>query len=1004
MVIHDNTSISLKETNVDVKSVEQMHSSASRQERSKVEPSSLDSERNEDVASEDLKPAERCHGRSDSEDKTVVVEETNTPTAKKEISVQEIKITRVPPGKWRQVKKEGKIDPEQSVLLTSATGNGILMLPETRRRQNKSIAPIQTSTSGTSNRLYKPHRLAINSKFLLGVLEECTGTSFTEEQNVLVRPFKYLVEFEPELREALENAEAQSAQADAELGNYMHESEDDKSQSQKTAESQPVEQTLESRKEAAILKARERDELRCLVEFMDTDMTDIFDIKRQIEAQSLDNIAFEHLWMFFNPGDLTFRAIGDDDKRRQAYRVLHVTGGRACFDKRRKFSFDPVRDRQWDSDSEDDEKACDSVRCSGTERTSFIIDAVYLDSDGRTIAPKGKRFVISPYIGERSIFSFPLQHLDFEPEKEQIQADLLNRGARFLELISRKNSVHSNHKIYSGSTIQESSFVAQSWKCYNIPSTEVYGEVIIDQEAGLQYFQQTFSNFRLRVGGRIITSPTLADTREFVDVVAYTDNDVITDIFDDSDFELARRQEFLHSTNLINIRLIAGTCVSDDDLVLFPPRVYGYCLLNHRWAAFNIRFIKDLSYSRGKDGWAMMEDLVLPDDHKVMLQALVTNQFQQNPPVSADGERSRHQFTMDVVPAKGAGLIILLHGAPGVGKTSTAECIAAKLNRPLLPVTCGDIGTYATAAEGNLETFCNLADRWKCVLLLDEADVFLAKRERGDIKRNSLVSVFLRVLEYFSGVIILTTNRVGEFDEAFRSRIHISLYYPKLGKEQAKQIWQKNIQKVRNSHLDIDIEAKEIEKFADEHWQRNIRSPSRHWNGRQIKNAFQTAIALANWEFRENSVKKRSRPVLRVRHFRKVAKLAGRFDDYISEIYDLPEVDTYGELARREAIREDNSSIMKQQFDAPQDDPRLDRRRPRRRGSIDVTRRRELDLDSTDDFDDISGSQDEESTATEASLGEESGSDDDSDEIKQLEMELKLKKMKEKRKAKRQGR
>lgn len=256
------------------------------------------------------------------------------------------------------------------------------------------------------------------------------------------------------------------------------------------------------------------------------------------------------------------------------------------------------------------------------------------------------------------------------------------------------------------------------------------------------------------------------------------------------------------------------------------------------------------------------------------------------------------------------------------------------------------------------------------------------------------------MLEYFSGVIILTTNRVGEFDEAFRSRLHICLYYPQLGKEQAKQIWQKNIQRIRNSDLDIDIEGKEIEKFADEHWQRNIRKPSRHWNGRQIKNAFQTAIALANWEFQEQNAKKRLRPVLRVRHFRKVAKLAAHFDDYISEIYDLPEVDTYGELARREAIRKD--SMMKQQFDVPQDDLRVDRR-PRRRGSLNVDQRHDYLYDSPGDFDGVSESHDEEETDREATEDEDSDSEDDSDKIKMLEMELKLKKMKEKRKAKRRS-
>ncbi|KAJ5938686.1 hypothetical protein N7466_001820 [Penicillium verhagenii] len=924
-------------------------------------------------------------------------EESKARSEEEPIVWQEIKITRLAPEKWRKVKKEKTVDTHQSVLLTATRGNGST-ISEAKRVKNQSIA-INPSPEA-SNQIFKPYRLAINSIFLLRILEECTEITFREAQNVLVRPFKCLVEFESEIREALEKAELQSAEADATIGHLLHESDDSKIRIHGTATSErieqgPIEQGPKNRNELAILKARERDELRCLVEFMDTDMKDIFDMKRRIKSESVDQIAFEHLWLFFKPGDLTSLCPDNDASRRQAFRILSVTGGRVCFDKSRKSSFDPVKDRNWDSDSENDEKVCDSVRFSGAERTNFIIDAFYLDSDGYAIAPRAKRFVVSPYSGERSVFSLPLRHFDFEAEKLQIQKDLLTRGSRFLELVSRKHNMHSTHTMYSGSTIQESNFVSSRYKNWKINSTEIHGEIIIDQEAALQHFKETYYYFSFRAGGAILTSPTAMDMRECVDFLAFDGDIVITDVFDDSVFEQARYQVFLDSTNQLNSRSIATNAFSDEDLLLLPPRVYGYSLLDHRWAAFNINFLKDLIASRGKDGWAKIEDLVLPENHKTILQALVTNQFQQSA-LEFTGDRGpQNQFSMDVVPAKGKGLIILLHGAPGVGKTSTAECIAAKLKRPILPITCGDIGTNATDAENNLESFCNLADRWRCVLLLDEADVFLAKRERGDIKRNSLVSVFLRVLEYFSGVIILTTNRVGEFDEAFRSRIHICLYYPQLGKGEVKQIWQKNLQRLKSGPLNIDIEEKEIEKFADDLWQRNAHKPSRRWNGRQIKNAFQTAIALANWEYQESGAKKRPRPILRVRHFRKVAKLAAHFDDYISEIYDLPDVDTYGELARRSEIRKDSSSPRKQ-FKNPRDGSRADHRRS--------TRRRSIDQDSLSGSDDSFGSNSEAMDPEDNRSQEEddeSCSDDDSDKIKELEMELKLKKMKEKRKAKR---
>ena len=94
----------------------------------------------------------------------------------------------------------------------------------------------------------------------------------------------------------------------------------------------------------------------------------------------------------------------------------------------------------------------------------------------------------------------------------------------------------------------------------------------------------------------------------------------------------------------------------------------------------------------------------------------------------------------------------------------------------MYPITCGDLGSTALEVEKSLKKHFTLASKWDCVMLLDEADVFLAMRKQEDLRRNSIVSVFLRMLEYYKGLLFLTTNRVGSFDEAFKSRVHISLF------------------------------------------------------------------------------------------------------------------------------------------------------------------------------------------------------------------------------------
>jgi AAA+ superfamily predicted ATPase len=130
-----------------------------------------------------------------------------------------------------------------------------------------------------------------------------------------------------------------------------------------------------------------------------------------------------------------------------------------------------------------------------------------------------------------------------------------------------------------------------------------------------------------------------------------------------------------------------------------------------------------------------------------------------------------------------------------VGKTLTAELIAELLQKALMPVSAGELGTTADTVEKRLPLIFQRASRWKAVLLLDEADVLLEQRSVQDIYRNALVCVFLRTLEYYQGMMFLTTNRVGQIDDAIASRIHFKLKYDNLNLEQRISIWRRFLEK-----------------------------------------------------------------------------------------------------------------------------------------------------------------------------------------------------------------
>lgn len=160
----------------------------------------------------------------------------------------------------------------------------------------------------------------------------------------------------------------------------------------------------------------------------------------------------------------------------------------------------------------------------------------------------------------------------------------------------------------------------------------------------------------------------------------------------------------------------------------------------------------------------------------------------------------------------------------------------------------GDIGDNARDVERSLNEVFHLAHRWGCVMLLDEADVFLRSRSRDhDLTRNAVVSVFLGMLEYYSGILFLTTNKIGHFDEAVKSRIHVSLYYNELDRKQTLQIWKFNLDRTKETR-NIHFDEKAMMDWMKKLWKQNKKNGVRPWNGRQIRNACQTAAALAEFQ------------------------------------------------------------------------------------------------------------------------------------------------------------
>ena len=161
----------------------------------------------------------------------------------------------------------------------------------------------------------------------------------------------------------------------------------------------------------------------------------------------------------------------------------------------------------------------------------------------------------------------------------------------------------------------------------------------------------------------------------------------------------------------------------------------------------------------------------------------------------------------------------------------TTIAVAEHTHRHLYTITTGELGTSAHELETALRKALEIAKTFQAVLLLDEADVFLEKRTPHDVNRNALVSIFLRLLECYQGVLFLTTNRIEEFDNAFHSRIHIALRFASLTRERRKEVW-------RNfgtyAAAELDLTEDDYEELAQ--WE---------LNGREIKNVLSCSKVLS---------------------------------------------------------------------------------------------------------------------------------------------------------------
>jgi ATP-dependent 26S proteasome regulatory subunit len=249
--------------------------------------------------------------------------------------------------------------------------------------------------------------------------------------------------------------------------------------------------------------------------------------------------------------------------------------------------------------------------------------------------------------------------------------------------------------------------------------------------------------------------------------------------------------------------------------VMFEVPVHQTCVVfdlsKHKRLRMHVSQLTEYQYDV-----SLGEKLVLPEESRQLINMML--------------EHGGSGFT-DIIAGKGGGAIILNAGPPGTGKTLTAEVYAEVTQRPLYSVQCSQLGMVPDDLEAELLRTFLRAQRWNAILLMDEADVYVAARG-SDLTQNAIVGVFLRVLEYYKGIMFMNTNRSDLVDDAITSRCIARINYKYPPAEDLRRIW-----RILADVAKIPLTDKTIVKLVGM-WP--------HLSGRDVKNLLKLASLVVS--------------------------------------------------------------------------------------------------------------------------------------------------------------